>query len=526
MDYGEQDNNASPDTCDDQTFDGVAMDDEEQGKVVELQTPVMIEVDTTEYFRTDMVFQNKEAVVEYARKCGRRHGVVVVVQRSDVNDLKRTPRILFGCERSGGYRAKCNAKKRKKSTKKCGCPFSLKAHVSNALTGTWILVVLNGKHNHALVKAFEGYSYVASAENCNHTTAKSFGLPCGHMLTKYRNEESSIPLSDQPFSEEPKNDVTIDAEIDIVRRTFATATVPQKLEIKRQLRSLCKASSTSILETKSKVNGRGRKKGLNEIKTSPVVDKLTKRDPLAFEYTLESHVFDDVTQSQNSQFSTQSLKQKAKLKVHRTRKANTKNLVSLFPDFLQPYISNFVDVPGDGHCAFRVVASFYGWDNDGWKLVRNDLANELHIYGQQYDKLLSPFSSTAELLSSVECYAEMADAKNWIVMPYMGNVISTCYNVVVLLISQEQCVTFFPLRDPMPLEYKEGIMVFGYINDSHFIRMELEPDSPIPPVSNMWSDHHHINASGWLEMFASRIEKFKTLSSSEACNIATVELLN
>ncbi|KAF5752584.1 hypothetical protein HS088_TW01G00499 [Tripterygium wilfordii] len=55
MDYGEQDNNASPDTCDDQTFDGVAMDDEEQGKVVELQTPVMIEVDTTEYFRTDMV---------------------------------------------------------------------------------------------------------------------------------------------------------------------------------------------------------------------------------------------------------------------------------------------------------------------------------------------------------------------------------------------------------------------------------------------------------------------------------------
>ncbi|XP_038688792.1 protein FAR1-RELATED SEQUENCE 5-like [Tripterygium wilfordii] len=134
--------------------------DDQRGNIVESHTPLMIEVDTTEYFRNDIEFHSKEAVVEYARKCGRRHGIVMVVKRSDVNDLNRNPTILFGCERSGGYRAKCKPLKRRSSTKKCGCPFSLKAYVSDAATGLWSLVVVNGKHNHALVKSFERHSYV------------------------------------------------------------------------------------------------------------------------------------------------------------------------------------------------------------------------------------------------------------------------------------------------------------------------------------------------------------------------------
>ncbi|XP_038688791.1 uncharacterized protein LOC119987952 [Tripterygium wilfordii] len=322
----------------------------------------------------------------------------------------------------------------------------------------------------------------ATADKCLHTTAKCYGLPCAHMLTNYRTEGKSIPLSDvhsywrklciQPFSQEATDEIRIDTEIDIVWKTFDLATVPQKLEIKRQLQAIGKASSTSILEPKTKVNLRGRKKGQKGIRTSQVEDKSTKRDPSGFEHALENHVFDDV---QPSQTSTQSFKKTAKLKVHRTRKANTQNWVTLFPDFLQPYIVNIVDVPGDGHCGFRVVASFYGWAEDA-----------------------------------------MADAHNWMIMPYMGNVVSTCYNVVVAIISTEQCLTFFPLRDPMPLDYNQNIMVFGYVNDSHFIRMELGPDSPIPPVSKIWSDNHHPSARGWPDMYASRIEKFKALSVAVA----------
>ncbi|XP_038711743.1 PKS-NRPS hybrid synthetase CHGG_01239-like [Tripterygium wilfordii] len=828
-----------------------------RGDVVESHSPLMVEADTTQFFRTEMEFHNKEDVLSYVRRCGRRHGVVVVVKRSDLNNQKRTPRILFGCERGGGYRAKGVPKKRKSATKKCQCPFSLKAQVTDASTGTWGLVVINGKHNHALVKAFEGHSYVGrltaeekdtverlsrsgvkareilnhlklkdptnattiktvynartalrlaetagkshmqqlftlltengyvtrhryepetevlqdlfwcnstsiqlarafpsvfmldctyktnkyrlpllqivgvtstkktfsvcfcymsaekeenyvwalncfkdlfetvlagvficdreialmnalktvfpnaknmlcrvhvsknvlsncvglfkikaefddfmscwstvmhsktladfdkavndmqnkfkahpkalayvndswlskyrsyfvaawvdqffhlgntttnrvesshsklkkylsnsvggfvqsfskinlllqgqvvdikasfedsltrvpirfripfykelvnvvstaalekietecssigsegvSVDNCLHANSQCFGLPCGHMLTIYRNEGKAIPLSDihpywrqlciQPFSQDPKDEVKIDTEMEMVWRTFALATVPQKLEIKRQLQSLGKASSTSILEPKPKVNVRGRKKGQKGLKASQADEKSTKRDPSAFEHAV----------------------------------------VASF------YIFKIFDVPGDGHCGFRVVASFYDWGDDGWKIARRDLANELRMNECQYDKVLAPFSSTFELLSSVECFSTMADRKNWMIMPYMGNVVATCYKVVVALISQEQCLTFFPLRDPLPLDYKQGIMVFGYINDSHFIRLELAENSPIPPVSKMWTDHHQSNARGWPKMFSSRIEKFKTLSGCKPSNIATVELID
>ncbi|XP_038702568.1 uncharacterized protein LOC119999120 [Tripterygium wilfordii] len=718
-----------------------------KAKVVEVFTLVGIEVDTTNHFQANKVFQNKEVVVDYARKSGCRHGIVVVVKRSDLNDPNRTPRILFGCERNDGYRGRDNVK-RKTSTKKCGCPFSMKAHVVDTLTGTWKLVVLNGKHNHALVRTFEGHSYVGrlnkeeketverlsksgvktrdilnhiklkdptnastmktvynarivlrihetegyvtrhrfeetievvkdlfwcsstsiqlarafpfvfmldctyktnkyrlpllqivgvtstnktfsvafcymnvekeenyvwalgyfrdlfdgvladvficdrdialmnavkvvfpaaknmlcrvhisrnvlsncvslfrlktefdnfivgwawvdqyfhlgntstnrvesshaklkkylsnsvggfvqsfnkivkessklvssvnvfyanitlydmvpdkivpniyvvdikasfedsltrvpirfriplykdlvnmvstaalekieielasigsnglSAVDCNHRCLKAFGLPCGHMLTQYRAEGRSIPLNDvhnywkqlciKPYSEDLKDEISIEVEIEIVRRMFAAATVHQKYEIKRPLQLVGQPSSTTLMEPKAKVNLRGRKKGQRGHKD---FDKSTKCDPSTFEYAQEGHVLDDVGQSQASQ--SQSL-------------------------------------------------------NEGWWHLSLD---GRMMIGELLGKTL-PMSCT-----------EMAVRNNWMVMPYMGNVISTCYNVVVVLVSQKQRLTFFPLRDPIPVECNHGVMVFGYINDSHFVRMELAADNPLSPV--------------------------------------------
>ncbi|XP_038708612.1 PKS-NRPS hybrid synthetase CHGG_01239-like [Tripterygium wilfordii] len=108
---------------DEASFDGEPNVDEELSDIVESHTPLMVEADTIHFFRTDMEFHSKEDDVSYARRCSRRHGVVVVVKRLDLNDQKRTPRI-FGCQRSGGYRARGVPKKRKSSTKKCQYPFS------------------------------------------------------------------------------------------------------------------------------------------------------------------------------------------------------------------------------------------------------------------------------------------------------------------------------------------------------------------------------------------------------------------
>ncbi|XP_038717205.1 protein FAR1-RELATED SEQUENCE 5-like [Tripterygium wilfordii] len=134
--------------------------DEDLEKMAEVHTPVNIEVDTTQPFEIDMEFESREIAINYVRKCRRKHGVVVVVKRSDANATKRTPRIILACERSGGYRGKDNVLKRRSSTKKCGCPFSLRAYVLNSVPQRWHLTVVNEKHNHALVKCFEGYSFM------------------------------------------------------------------------------------------------------------------------------------------------------------------------------------------------------------------------------------------------------------------------------------------------------------------------------------------------------------------------------
>ncbi|XP_038695487.1 uncharacterized protein LOC119992767 [Tripterygium wilfordii] len=292
---------------------------------------------------------------------------------------------------------------------------------------------------------------------CTYRPLLCLGLPCAHMLTQYQQEGHNIPLNDvlnfwkkfsiTPFIEALRDDVTINMEMDVVWSTFASIVIPQKMAIKRQLQYIGQASSTSILEPKQKVNERGRKKGQRSFKGSLAEEKSTKREPSAW----------------------------------------------------------------DSHCGFRVVASFYGWDNDGWKIVNKDLTAEFHKYGELYNKVLSPFSSTTELLLSLECYDKFTDGKNWMIMSYMGNVISSCQNVVVLLISKGQCLSFFPLRGDVPVEDKQRMLVFGYINGSHFVRMELLPDCLIPLVSKMWTDHHNESATRWAELFSSRIDKFKKL---------------
>lgn len=147
------------------------------------------------------------------------------------------------------------------------------------------------------------------AADCDHRRMYSHGLPCAHMLTQYIVGGRNIPSNDMhniwkklsitPFSEDPTEEVTIDAEWEILSNTFARSTVPQKLFIKKQLRFLGKASCTTILEPKTKANLRGRPK--KKTKANVTVDRSTKREPSTFEYAAAAHVFKEPNQSQGSQ---------------------------------------------------------------------------------------------------------------------------------------------------------------------------------------------------------------------------------
>ncbi|KAG5525531.1 hypothetical protein RHGRI_031989 [Rhododendron griersonianum] len=122
--------------------------------------------DCTEHFTTETVFPSDEALVDWIRCTGKQHGFIIVIKGSEKCIKNRTPRMRFSCEMSGKYRPfvkkvdgkEVAVKKRVRSTgtKKCECPFELKAVKGN---DGWTVSVHNGTHNHPPAVYLEGHSY-------------------------------------------------------------------------------------------------------------------------------------------------------------------------------------------------------------------------------------------------------------------------------------------------------------------------------------------------------------------------------
>ncbi|XP_038693744.1 uncharacterized protein LOC119991468 [Tripterygium wilfordii] len=366
---------------------------------------------------------------------------------------------------------------------------------------------------------------------CSHKALHSLGLPCAHMIGAYLLQGMSIPITDvhnmwkklnlNSYMTDKNQEVTIVIELEEICKTFKNSTIPQKLDMKKQLQILAKPGISDALEPPKKVNVRGRKKTAKRPRLDDEIS--TKREPSAFEHALAKHEFEDVPVTQQSQVLVD---KSIKMKVYRTRKPTTANWITQFSEFLQPHITGIVDVPGDRHCGYRVIASYLGLGDDGWKKVRSDLLEELKNHRDEYNKVLSPLTSTEELIDSVDCFENFADLRHWMTMPNMGNVISSCYKVAVVHISNIQCLTFFSLRDPPPFEANKDALIICYINGSHFVRLELDEDSPIPPVSKMWLDHRHVRARHWLTQYTTRMEKFKSIMATRKANMAIVEILD
>ncbi|XP_028059686.1 uncharacterized protein LOC114263370 [Camellia sinensis] len=104
-------------------------------------------VDYTSQFDTKEVFKSKEELLSWVQEVGKRSGFVILIKTSDYGGGRRRPRIYLACERSGQYRVRKKPKVDSKNmiskltrTKKCGCPFDLRAH--KLMTGDdWILDV-------------------------------------------------------------------------------------------------------------------------------------------------------------------------------------------------------------------------------------------------------------------------------------------------------------------------------------------------------------------------------------------------
>lgn len=137
-----------------------------------------------------------------------------------------------------------------------------------------------------------------------------------------------------------------------------------------------------------------------------------------------------------------------------------------FHDKVKEFIIGIIDVPANGNCGYQVVANQLGFGEDGWHMVRKDLLRELITQENEYHFDGEIKLDLKERLSFFQ-NDKFAPESKWMLMPYMGHLIASFYEVVVIYFSQHQCLTFCPLRSPTPNSDPNFIYI-GYANSHYF----------------------------------------------------------
>jgi len=128
----------------------------------------------------------------------------------------------------------------------------------------------------------------------------------------------------------------------------------------------------------------------------------------------------------------------------------------------------------------------------------------------------------------------------WMDIIDMGYVIASRYNVILVLLSQQQSMTFFPLRSQPPTDSSvHRIICVGHVYNNHFVQVHsryitlflnlcnqlstvelilflhvqqvyLKDCCPLPPVSLLWSRNCYPQAKHWPTLYISRMQHYQS----------------
>ncbi|KAH1203299.1 hypothetical protein GmHk_17G049575 [Glycine max] len=160
------------------------------------------------------------------------------------------------------------------------------------------------------------------------------------------------------------------------------------------------------------------------------------------------------------------------------------------------FIRDVVNVKADGNCGYRSIAALLGMGEDSWPLVRNELIKELGRWSHEYMNLFGGTERFEQLKLSllVDGFSKVSVDK-WMDITDMGYVIASLYNVILVSLSQQQSMTFFPLRSqPPPHSSGHRIICVGHVFGNHFVQVYLKDHCPLPPPALLWSSNCYSQA--------------------------------
>ncbi|XP_028246872.1 uncharacterized protein LOC114424219 [Glycine soja] len=200
--------------------------------------------------------------------------------------------------------------------------------------------------------------------------------------------------------------------------------------------------------------------------------------------------------------------------AHWSLKRLLQNFVGDISSVWEDSIENIIDVKTYGNCGYRAIAALLGIGEESWSLVRNHLHKELTSWSKMYINLVGGIERFEELKCSllVDDLSKVTIDK-WMNITDMRYVIASRYNVIVISLSRQQSMTFFPLRSQPPLDSSmHRVIYIDNVYGNHFVQVLLRDHYPLPPVALLWRTHCHYRAKQWLTLYITRMQHYTTLS--------------
>jgi len=190
---------------------------------------------------------------------------------------------------------------------------------------------------------------------------------------------------------------------------------------------------------------------------------------------------------------------------------------------MHDFIEKVTDVLGDGHCGFRAVAVLRNLTVDDHQIVWYNLYKELAgVENARYRRMINDDRRYKEVSNALSYGGiENAPPGKWMTMPYMGFLIAQKFNQTVVVLSIGKSETYFPLCGPPSPPSIDPLMCLAYVNDNHFMALDLKGDCPIPPTSALWRRYHREDVDTWPDRYASRMADYSELS--RAAGVAVIE---
>ena len=180
------------------------------------------------------------------------------------------------------------------------------------------------------------------------------------------------------------------------------------------------------------------------------------------------------------------------------------------PDVFKPYIVGTQDVRPDGNCGFRSIAVGLGLNENEWPYIRKSLIDELYEHAAEYQLFFPDIYIIRDRLEWFD-YGGTAPMDKWMEIPTGLVLAANRFNCIIRYIAHGSSGTYFPFFIS-PREISDHrIITIAFVNNNHFIKVDLTDDSPMPNPGFLWKHYSAQPAKEWETFYMSRIKLYRDL---------------